>query len=267
MKNLKDKLDDHIYKNEFTEKLLRAEEHFLNILKHCDNQFEIGTGSYLFEGIDYEYSIEMYPKQKLLYEKSKKAKEILEIGTYMGHSILIMLLANPNAKITSIDINDRYSLPAINYLKEKFPMAEINFLKGSSLDILPTLNKKYDFFHIDGSHLNHIIVKEFNLCRKISNNNIFNVIFDDIDSCVKLKKNIINSFKKIDIFEPICKWNNCHMLIQLSNEDRINEKENLIFNRLNRLDFIKDYLKIFFKNIRRLPKKAIKGISLYFKNL
>ena len=50
----------------------------------------------------------MFEKQKLLFDLSKKSKTILEIGVYMGHSLLIILLANPKAKITCIDIDDTF---------------------------------------------------------------------------------------------------------------------------------------------------------------
>ena len=62
----------------------------------------------------------MFKKQKNLYELSKNATTVLEVGVYMGHSQLIMLLANPNLKIVSIDIDSTYSSPAIQVLK-KYP--------------------------------------------------------------------------------------------------------------------------------------------------
>ena len=70
----------------------------------------------------------------------------------MGHSLLIMLLANPNLKITTIDIVEKYSKAATDYLQNEFPNAKINFIKGNSLNIIPKLDAKYDLFHIDGTH-------------------------------------------------------------------------------------------------------------------
>jgi hypothetical protein len=258
MKILNGEIKKNNYKNEFTFKLIESEIHFQNILKECKYEFEYGTGSYLFEGKKYEYSIEMYPKQKLLYDIACNAKNILEIGTYMGHSILIILLANPKANITCIDINDRYSYPSINYLKKAFPDSNIKFIKGNSLDILPSLSEKFDLFHVDGSHLNHVIVKEFNLCRKISKSNNIKIIFDDIESCIKLKKNIISSFYILSFFEPVCKWGNCYMEIDFSNEIKKFKAENAVFKRLNFLDFLQDYFQILIKRIRRFPKKLLK---------
>ena len=121
---------------------MESEKHFNNIYKECSYSFEKGCGSYLFDGKNYQYAIHFYSKQKLLFEKSKNKENILEIGTYMGHSLLIMLMANPYAKITCIDIDDTYSGPATNYLQKEFPNSQIEFIKSDSLKVLDKLNKK-----------------------------------------------------------------------------------------------------------------------------
>ena len=106
----------------------------------------------------------MFEKQKLLFDLSKKSKSILEVGVYMGHSLLIILLANPRAKITCLDIDDKYSLPAVNYLKKNFKEADIRFIKGNSLKLLESIKEEFDLYHIDGAHSPHIIAKEVLLC-------------------------------------------------------------------------------------------------------
>jgi hypothetical protein len=260
MKNLRDQISQTPYNNEFSSKLIAAEHHFLNIFKECQNTFEKGTGSYLFDGKIYEYCIDMYLKQKLLYEASSKANNILEVGTYMGHSILIMLLANPAASITCIDINDKYSVPAINYLKRKFPHSKINFIKGNSLNILPDLIEKFDFFHIDGAHLNHIIAKEFIHCIKLSKDENLRMILDDIDSCLKVKENIKLSFPN-SIFEiPLSSWKNCYIKIDFSMSIHDKNRKISKFNKLSNIDYLKVFPSIFFKKIRRFPKKIIKSL-------
>ena len=81
-------------------------------------------------------------------------------------------MANPEAKITSIDIDDRYSLPVIKYLQKKFPNSRINFLKGDSLKVLKNLKGKYDLIHIDGAHRNKIVTKEFYYCMNLTKQTI-----------------------------------------------------------------------------------------------
>tara|TARA_B110000003_G_C16520637_1_gene484885 strand:+ start:195 stop:983 length:789 start_codon:yes stop_codon:yes gene_type:complete len=260
MRSLKEKLTEAPYDNQFSLKLIEAEHHFSNIFKECQNTFEEGTGSYLFDGKIYEYCIDMYFKQKLLYETSSKASNILEVGTYMGHSILIMLLANPSACITCIDINDKYSAPAINYLKKKFPHSKINFIKGDSLNVLPSLTERFDFFHIDGAHLNHIIAKEFIHCTKLSKYKNFRMILDDIDSCLKVKKNIKLSFSN-SIFEiPASNWKNCYIKIDFSSSANEHNTKISKFNKLSNIDYLKVLPSMFFKKIRRFPKKIIKSL-------
>ena len=200
----------------------------------------------------------MYPKQKLLYDVSKDATNILEIGTYMGHSILIMLLANPKAKITCIDINDRFSLPAVNYLKKEFPLSEINFIKNDSLNILKNLKDKFDFFHIDGAHLNDVIAKEFRYCIKLSKNDYFRMILDDIDSCLKVKNNIELAFLTSKFEIPTCNWRNCYIKIDFLNLGDDLNNQILKFEKLSTNDYLRAYPKNLFRKIRRSPKRLIK---------
>ncbi len=204
MKNLKQKIKEKNFNNKFSLKLLNAERHFNNIYKVCSFKFEKGCGSYLFNGKTYDYQIETYEKQKLLFEKSKNKKNILEIGSYMGHSLLIMLLANPRARITCIDINDEFSMPAINYIQKKFPLSKITFIKGSSLKILKKIEKKFDFFHVDGAHKNKIVTKEFYLCMNIIKTKNIEFVFDDVDNIQTLIKNIKSTYKIINQITPNC---------------------------------------------------------------
>ena len=92
-------------------------KHFEQLYCINKKKFIKGCGSYLFNGSEYIYDDSMYEKQKHLFELSKKNNKILEIGVYMGHSVLIMLLANPKINITAIDNNYIYS--KLSSLKNK----------------------------------------------------------------------------------------------------------------------------------------------------
>jgi hypothetical protein len=154
------------YNTEFTDNLLRHSSIFYEIYKACGNNFIHGCGSYLFDGKDYQYCELMYPKQELLYQKVKNATHVLEIGTYNGHSLLIMLMSNPTVRITCIDISDTYSGPAVRVLNQHFNN-RVSFIHMDSLNALKALvssNMRFDFFHIDGDHRNEIISQEFDLC-------------------------------------------------------------------------------------------------------
>lgn len=210
MKLLKEKLNETKYNNEFSQVLAGAEEHFYNLHETHNKKWIDGWGAYLFDGRTYEYCIDMYDKQKLLYEVAKQNNSVLEIGTYVGHSLLLMLLANPKLKATCIDISDEYAKPSIQYLREVFPSSEIEFIHKSSLDALPDISKKYDMFHIDGTHKNKIITMEFYQCLEKRSSNVASVVFDDVSSCQKLISQIEENMNIIESNTPGCYCSNAY---------------------------------------------------------
>ena len=218
--------------------------HFQNILKACDNKFEEGCGSYLFDGKNYSYFDEYKGKQILLFEKVQNKKNILEIGTYMGHSLLIMLLSNPNLKITCIDINDEFSFPATEYLKKNFPKAKINFIHNDSLNVIDKLEKGFDLIHIDGAHKNKIITKEFNYCKNLGLHDDLEFIFDDSYNCKNLILNILASYKVKEYKSVGRDYHTCDYL-KIRYDSSI--LQNIIFSYLN----LKDY---FFHKLKKIMK-------------
>jgi len=202
------------------ELLLKLEQNwhiFLDIFKNC-KVYKCGCGSYLFDGITYDYDPKMYEKQKLLYEKAKNATNLLEVGVYMGHSLFIILLANPTLNIVCIDIDDFLSKPAIDVLVNNFPNASINFIKGNSNDVLPTLDKTFDLFHIDGDHTPAYINREFEICLTKAMPKDIYFIFDDYDlfpsTVDNFSKYSSEHYKAIFTTIPNCAWRNA--LINLS---------------------------------------------------
>jgi len=209
--------DIHREKNtEFTGRLLGYKRVFYEIFEACNYTFSRGCGSYLFDGQDYKYCKSMYEKQELLYASAKQATQVLEIGTYMGHSLLIMLLANPNLKITCIDINDQFTRPAVNVLNKYFPDS-IHFIHMDSLTALKTLDQTFDFFHVDGYHVHEYIRDEFTAISRLNQcpDGILRILFDDQDCMVPLQHEINANFKIVKTVIPSCAWNNVYYEIQL----------------------------------------------------
>ena len=91
------------------------------------------------DGKNYKLLDDIYNKQILLFNKVKDKSNILEIGTYMGHSLLIMLVSNPKINVTTIDLNDRYAKPVTSYLTSEFPDAKIEFIHNNSLNVIKKL--------------------------------------------------------------------------------------------------------------------------------
>ena len=204
------------YNTEFTRKLLEHRNIFYEIYEACGNRFWQNCGSYLIDGQQYKYCDVMYEKQELLYNSVKDATSVLEIGTYMGHSLLIMLLSNPDLKITCIDISDEFTLPAITVLNKYFNNS-ITFIHSDSLSALNAMEDKFDYFHIDGHHDNDYINNEFLLITKMNNrlDNVLKVMFDDQECLPHVQNDIVRKYNVINKIIPNCKWNNIYFEIQL----------------------------------------------------
>jgi len=207
---------NNTYNTEFTNKLVAHKNIFYEIYEACGNRFFNGCGSYLFDGQTYQYCDLMYEKQELLYRTVKNVQNVLEIGTYMGHSLLIMLLSNPELKITCIDISDEFTLPAITILNKYFNNA-IHFIHNDSLSALQTLDQTFDFFHIDGHHENNYITNEFLLVKHLNNriDNVLRIVFDDQNCLVDLQNEIGKHYTILNKITPNCTWNNVYFEIQL----------------------------------------------------
>ncbi len=83
--------------------------------------------------------------------KMKKPKNILELGTAIGYSALIMAEASNDSFITSIERRkDMIDLAEINIGKTNYK-DRIKILEGNAEDILPNLTEVYDFIFLDAA--------------------------------------------------------------------------------------------------------------------
>lgn len=173
--------------HEFGRDFLKNINHFValqTILKTTQSQWQ-GCGSYLMDGKTLGYCELMFNKQCLLYDACKNSKHALEIGIHGGHSLLIMLLANPGIRITCIDICYwTHVSRCVDYLRSAFPDSQIAFHKGNSVSIFPEIKNTLieeglDFAHIDGAHEMSVIEKEIEITLQILRPGNY-VLFDDI---------------------------------------------------------------------------------------
>lgn len=117
---------------------------------------------------------------------SENKEKICEIGFNAGHSILVMILNNPDAEYILFDLGDHlYSKPCFEYIKNRFKDTKIEMYWGDSTVTMPEYisgNKKcFDLIHIDGCHQSKIYKQDWDnsmtlLCKEGT------VIFDDTDS-------------------------------------------------------------------------------------
>jgi hypothetical protein len=259
----------------------KGRRHFERLYFVNKKKFYKGYGSYLFNGKQYVYDGSLYEKQKLLFNLCKANNKILEIGTYLGHSVLIMLLANPKINITAIDISDVYAKPSLDYLQKQFPDAKINFIKNDSIKELNNLKKKFDLFHVDGAHEHEVISKEFLFLLKLGQNKKIKILFDDLYCMPHLKDNILKNFQIKKHFSPDMEYPSWYVEIYV-NDKKIEQNiknfkfenfrifykyrlikiilKKLLHNKVNIL-----FYRLVLKNFKILEKIKNKIINLIYK--
>lgn len=91
-----------------------------------------------------EYIYELY--------KNKPISSILEIGTAVGYSAICFTeILNENGFIDTIERDEERISDAKENIKKAEVEEKINIFEGDAVEILPTINKKYDMVFIDAS--------------------------------------------------------------------------------------------------------------------
>lgn len=84
--------------------------------------------------------------------KMKQPKRILEVGTAIGFSALLMSEYAPSdCKITTIEKYEKRIPLALENFKKAGKEESITLLQGDALEILPTLTEEYDFIFMDAA--------------------------------------------------------------------------------------------------------------------
>ena len=120
------------------------------------------------------------------YIKENNIKTILEIGSAIGYSAIMMALANPKLKITTIERDkDRY-LEAVKNIKKMELENRITLIFSDALEI--TIDDKFDMIFIDaakGQNINFFEKYERNLKDNgfiITDNMNFHGLVDKVDA-------------------------------------------------------------------------------------
>lgn len=198
------------FRSDFMTHFTRNMHHFKalgDIMAKTFNSWR-GIGSYLINGQSLDYEPVMRPKQENLFEYAKQATRALEIGVHGGHSLFIMLLANPTIKIDAIDLCLwEHTEKCVEYLNSQF-QNRITLYKGDSLASIHLISpNKYDLVHIDGDHHEHYVRQEFNLLKPTFTKDT-NIVFDDIEA-PNVFDFVINNDEIVVLDIPECRWPNC----------------------------------------------------------
>lgn len=93
---------------------------------------------------------------RLLFE-SLQPEKILEIGTAIGFSALLMAEHAPQAQITTIDRNpEMIELAKANFAKYD-SRQQITLLEGDAMDLLETLEDSYDLVFMDSAKSKYVV--------------------------------------------------------------------------------------------------------------
>jgi O-methyltransferase len=188
--------------------LLKHFDAFIGLHDAIGGKWIHGWGSYLFDGLTYSYNERCLRKQEELYRYAMSATHALEIGVYTGHSLLILLVANPKLKITAIDIDDTIAKPAIDYLNDVFGN-RIEFIHADAVEGMRALpSNTFDFIHIDADHVDSAVHAQFLASIRLAKKNA-TVVFDDYDAVRTSIDGFISQGYLDHVITPICLWRNC----------------------------------------------------------
>ncbi len=90
--------------------------------------------------------------KQLLFDTVQNAapQSILEIGTAIGYSGIIMLTACPSAKLNTIEMDENNARMAKQNFAEAGVNDKVNLFLGDARQIVPLLTGQYDFIFMDG---------------------------------------------------------------------------------------------------------------------
>ncbi len=91
-----------------------------------------------------------------MFSKMISPKNILEIGTYTGYSAICMAegLAK-GGQLTTIDVNEELEDRVRDYFEDAGLTDVVRFLIGNAMEIIPTLEGKFDLVFIDADKSNY----------------------------------------------------------------------------------------------------------------
>lgn len=92
--------------------------------------------------------------------KQENPSKILEIGTAVGYSASCFARYAENATIDTIELDEERAKEAIVNVEKIGVSDRINIMIGNAVEILPTLNDKYDIIFIDAAKSKYEIFLE-----------------------------------------------------------------------------------------------------------
>jgi len=135
--------------------------------------------------------------------KIKKPKNILEIGTAIGYSAIVMADSTLNeTKITTIERRRDLIEIALKNIKSTNYLDRINIIEGEAEEVLQRLDGRYDFIFLDAAKGQYL--EFFNHCTKllepegiiVSDNVLFKGMVATDKLVIRRKKTIVKRLRK-----------------------------------------------------------------------
>ena len=125
-----------------------------------------------------------------MISKLIQPKNILEIGTYTGYSALCLAEGiKSEGTLFTIDKNEELECFSKKYFEKSIYKNQIKQFMGNAIDIIPTINEKFDLVFIDADKGNY--------------SNYFNLVINKMNSGgVILSDNVLWSGKVLEKINP-----------------------------------------------------------------
>lgn len=127
-----------------------------------------------------------------------KPKNILEIGTAVGYSSILMEMnLSKNGKIKTIERNPKMHFEALKNIKEFKLEERIEVIFDDAIEVLKNLDEKFDFIFMDSAKSKYIefypyCIKNLNINGILMVDDVFQggTVFDDITTIPRRNRNI-----------------------------------------------------------------------------
>ena len=123
-----------------------------------------------------------------VFLKMKQPKRILEVGTAIGLSALLMAEYAPDAQITTVDRNEEMIGFAKENLAKYDSRKQITLVEGDAAEVLQDLDTDYDFVFMDSAKSKYIVFLP-EILKRLKVGGV--IVFDDIFQGGDIAKDIM----------------------------------------------------------------------------
>lgn len=92
-----------------------------------------------------------------------RPRRILEIGTAIGYSALLLAERFPEAEVDTVELDEKRRARALRAVEEAGAAGRVRCLAGDAAEVIPRLSGPYDFLYLDGpkgQYLAHLRLAE-----------------------------------------------------------------------------------------------------------